>query len=400
MKLIQRSYQFELLPTKKQKILLDKHFGCIRFVYNYFLNQRKELYQTSKTSTNYYTQSSILTSLKKENETQWLNEVNSQSLQSSLRNLETAYVNFFRGTAKFPRFKSKRRKNSFTIPQHTSLENNRIYIPKFKEGIKVIKHREIKGTIGKFTISKHPSGKYFVSILSEENYQPIPKTGAVCGIDLGLKESIVTSDNERFKNNKYTKQYEIKLAKAQQHFSRKLKGSNSFERQRRKVARIYEKISNSRLDNLHKISHQLVSMYDVISLEDLNVKGMIKNHKLSKHISDVSWGNFVTLLQYKMNWNDKQLIKINRWYPSSKTCSNCGRINQDLTLDMREWKCSSCNSILDRDLNAAKNILSEGFRSLSVGTTDYTSGDSNKTSVKEHTSKKLEAQSISVGVVG
>lgn len=191
-------------------------------------------------------------------------------------------------------------------------------------------------------------------------------------------------------NNKYTKQYEKELAKAQKHLSRKTKGSNSFERQRWKIAKLHEKITNSRMDNLHKVSHQLVSDYDIIALEDLNVKGMVKNHKLAKHISDASWGTFVRLLEYKADWNDKQIVKINRFYPSSKTCCECGWINQDLNLSIREWSCKN-GHVLDRDLNAAKNILKEGLKIISSGTGDYTGGDLNKTLATKHKSVKPEA---------
>lgn len=390
MKTIFRTYKFELQPTKEQKILLDKHFGCIRYVYNFFLDQRKSQYQSNKKSDNYYKQAASLTELKKNEETIWLKEVNSQSLQFALRCLDTAYVNFFRGNAKFPRFKSKKNKNSFTIPQFAKLQDGRFYAPKFKEGIKVNVHREVKGEIGKCTLTKTPTGKYFVSILSEELYKPKEKTGAVCGIDLGLKDFVIASDGIKFKNNKYTRQYEKDLAKSQKHLSRKKKGSNSFERQRRKTARIHEKITNSRMDNLHKVTHKLVNDYDIIALEDLNIKGMVKNHKLSKHISDASWGTFVRLLEYKASWNDKQIVKINRFYPSSKTCSECGWINQNLNLSDREWICHNGHR-LDRDLNAAQNILKEGLNILSSGTGDYTDGDSNKTLVTKHKSVKSEA---------
>ena len=408
MKTIFRTYKFQLHPTQEQKILLDKHFGCIRFAYNYFLNQRKEQYQTNKKSDNYYVQAASLTELKKKEETAWLKEVNSQSLQFALKCLDTAYINFFRGNAQFPRFKSRKNKNTFTIPQFAKIEDDKFYAPKFKEGIKINIHREIKGEIGKCTLSKTPTGKYFVSILSEEQYQPKEKNGAVCGIDLGLKDFAITSDGIKFKNNKYTKQYERKLAKTQKNLSRKQKGSKSFERQKRKTARLHEKISNSRMDNLHKVSHQLIKNYDIIALEDLNVKGMVKNHKLSKHISDASWGTFVRLLEYKADWNDKQVVKINRFYPSSKTCGECGWINQDLNLSMREWVCNSCGVVHDRDLNAAKNILKEGLRIIeeskinskiiSGGTLENTGGAINKTSAKKRKAVKPEAQPIANGV--
>ena len=397
-KTIFRTYQFELQPTQEQKVLLDKHFGCVRFVFNHFLNERKEQYQADKKSDNYYKQAATLTELKKKEETAWLKEVNSQSLQFALRCLDTAYVNFFRGSAKFPRFKSRKKKNSFTVPQFAKLEGGRFFAPKFKEGIKVNVHREVKGEIGKCTLSKTPTGKYFVSILSEEQYQPKEKTCAICGIDLGLKDFAITSDGIKFKNNKYTKQYEKDLAKAQKHLSRKQKGSSSFERQKRKVAKIHEKISNTRQDVLHKVSHQLVSDYDIIALEDLNVKGMMSNRKLSKHIADASWGTFVRFLEYKADWNDKQVVKINRWYPSSKTCNVCGWINQDLNLSVREWTCKNGHH-LDRDENAAKNILNEGLKIISSGTGDYTGGDGVRSS-NTQLSVKPEAYPIAFGVGG
>ena len=398
MKTIFRTYQFELQPTQEQKVLLDKHFGCIRYVYNYFLNERKEQYQADKKSDNYYKQAATLTELKKKEETAWLKEVNSQSLQFALRCLDTAYVNFFRGNTKFPRFKSRKKKNSFTVPQFAKLEGHRFFAPKFKEGIKVNVHREMKGKIGKCTLSKTPTGKYFVSILSEEQYHAKEKTGAVCGVDLGLKDFAITSDGIKFKNNRYTKKYERDLAKAQKHLSRKQKGSSSFERQKRKVAKIHEKISNTRQDVLHKVSHQLVSDYDIIALEDLNVKGMMSNRKLSKHIADASWGTFVRFLEYKADWNDKQVVKINRFYPSSKTCNVCGWINQDLNLSVREWTCKNGHH-LDRDENAAKNILNEGLKIISAGTVDNTGGNGVRSS-NTQLSVKSEAQPISFSVGG
>ena len=399
MKTIHKTYRFELRPTQDQKVLLDKHFGCVRFVYNHFLNERKEQYQANKKSDNYYAQAKTLTELKKQEETVWLKEVNSQSLQFALRSLDTAYLNFFRGNAKFPRFKSRKRRNTFTIPQFGTLTDNKVHIPKFKGGIKVKLHREVKGEVGKMNITKTPTGKYYVSIFTEQGIEELPKTNKQVGIDLGLKDFVITSDGVKFKNNRYTKKYAKELKKAQQHLSRKQKGSNGFEKQKLKVAKIHEKIASCRLDTLHKISIELVRDYDLISVEDLNVKGMIKNHKLSKHIADASWGNFVTLLQYKCDWYGKELVKVSRFYPSSKTCNECDWINQDLKLSDREWTCKNGHH-LDRDENAAKNILKEGLKIISGGTLDNTDGDPNKTSVKKHKSVKSEAQPIAYGVGG
>ena len=369
--MINKTYRFRLLPTKEQEVLLNQHFGHSRWVYNHFLNERKEQYQADKKSDNYYKQAATLTKLKKEEDTKWLKEVNSQTLQFALRSLDTAFLNFFRGNAKFPKFKSRKHKNTFTIPQFGTLVGNKISIPKLKDGIKVKLHREVKGKIGKMNITKTPTGKYYVSIFTEQVIDELPKTNKQVGIDLGLKDFVITSDNKKFKNNRYTRKYAKQLKKAQQHLSRKQKGSNGFEKQKIKVAKIHEKIASCRLDALHKVSKQLVSEYDVIVCEDLNVKGMIKNHKLSKHISDASWGNFVTLLQYKCNWYGKELVKVNRFYPSSKTCGDCGWINQNLKLSDREWTCKSCGVIHDRDWNASKNILKEGLKNISAGTVDY-----------------------------
>lgn len=390
MKKIHKTYRFALMPTKEQEILLGKHFGCVRFVFNHFLNERKQQYEESRKSDNYYAQAKALTELKKQEERIWLKEVNSQTLQYALRCLDTAYLNFFRGNAKFPRFKSKKHKNSFTVPQFVTVENNFLHIPKFNDGIKVNVHRQIEGEIKHCTISKTPTGKYFVSILCEVEHKLKEKANKECGIDLGLKEFAITSDGIKFKNNRYTKHYERRLAKAQKHLSHKKKGSKRYDNQRLKVALLHEKVANTRLDNLHKISSRIISKYDTIALEDLNIKGMVKNHKLAKHISDASWGTFVRLLEYKANWNDKQILKVSRFYPSSKSCS-CGWINQNLKLSDRNWTCEKCGITHDRDVLAANNILKEAKRIIGTELSDNTLRGKNKTSEKKHKPLKSEA---------
>lgn len=370
-----KAYKYKLLPDEEQTVLLNKHFGSIRFIYNYFLNERKTEYETNKNTLNYYDNAKSLTELKHNDDYSWLKEINSQSLQYSLKCLDGAYQNFFKYKKGFPKFKSKKHKNSFAVPQSVKVNGDYLHIPKFKNGIRMIKHRPFNGIVKSCTISLTSTNEYFVSILVDTAHVPYEKTGKTVGIDLGLKDFVITSDKKRYKNNRYTKTYERELKAAQQHLSRKTKGSNRYNEQRLKVAKIHKKITNSRIDNLHKVSTDLVKNYDTIILEDLNVKGMIKNHKLSKHISDASWGKFVELLTYKASWNDKNLIKIDRFFPSSKTCNKCGYINQDLNLTMREWTCNACHSHLDRDINASLNILKEGIKILSSGTDDYRRGD-------------------------
>jgi len=369
-----KSYKYKIKPTEDQKVLLNKHFGSIRFVYNYFLNERKYEYETNRQSLNYNDNSSTLTLLKKKEEYKWLKEINSQSLQHSLKSLDDAYNSFFKKRTGFPKFKSKHNKNSFKVPQFVKVIGGKLIIPKFKDPIKIIQDRKFKGKIRQCTLSKTPTNEYFVSILVETEHKKFKKTGKEVGIDLGIKEFLITSDRYRYKNNRFTKTYAKKLKENQQHLSRKVKGSNRYNKQKLKVAKLYNKITNSRLDNLHKVSTELIKKYDIIYLEDLNIKGMIKNHKLSKHITDVSWGKFLTLLEYKSNWNDKKIIKIDRFFPSSKQCNNCGYVNQNLKLETREWICPSCGTKLDRDLNASINILKEGIK-ISLGTNDHRRGD-------------------------
>ena len=385
-----KAFKFRLEPTPDQTVLLSKHFGCARFVYNYFLKEKQDHYLLNKKTLNYNNCCNSMTSLKKQEEYSWLSEVNSQCLQAALKNLETAYGKFFKKQTKFPKFKSRKNNtNSFHCPQNVNIKNNKLFICKFREGIEFIKHREIKGEIRSATLSRTPTGKHYVSILCELPLEkPLKKTGKSIGVDLGLKDFAITSDGKRFKNEKFLKRYLKELKDQQKHFNRKQKESKRKERQRLKLARLYEKITNSRSNMHHQISSFLVKNYDLIALESLNVKGMMANHKLAQAIADVAWSGFVSKLEYKAKWYGKEVIRIETFFPSSKTCSCCGHQKSDLKLNDREWTCSSCNTIHDRDVNAAKNILQRGITIQSSGTDDYRHG------AKIRPKKKLKGTSV------
>ena len=365
MKKIHKSYKFRIYPTKEQESLLGKHFGHCRFVFNKFLNERKEKYLNEKISLNYYDNAKTLTELKKDEEFVWLKEVNAQSLQASIRNLDIAYKNFFNKQNKFPRFKSKYDRQSFKVPQNVLVEDDKLVIPKFKEGIKLNLHRKMEGEPLFATISKSTTGKYYVSITCKIEYKPFEKTNKSVGIDTGIKELAILSDGSSYENIKSLKTKLKKLKYEQRQLSKKQKGSQSRNKQKRKLALVHEQITNIRKDYLHKVSTEIVKNHDIISVEDLAVKNIMKNHCLAQAMSDVSLGAFYTMLEYKSNWNDRQFIKIDRFFPSSKTCSNCGWIKQDLTLSIRKWSCESCGEVHDRDINAAKNILKQGINILS-----------------------------------
>lgn len=365
MKLIYKSHRFRIYPTKEQKSLLSKHFGHCRFVFNRFLNERKKKYLNEKTSLNYYDNARTLTELKKDEEFVWLKEVNSQSLQASIRNLDVAYKNFFNKQNKFPRFKSKYDRQSFKVPQNVTVEEGKLIIPKFKEGISLNLHRKIEGKVLFATISKSTTGKYYASITCEVEHTSFEKTNKQVGVDTGIKELAILSNGIKYENIKVLKTKLKKIKYEQRQFSKKQKGSRSRNKQKIKLALVHEQIANIRKDYLHKISTEIIKNHDLIAVEDLAVKNIMKNHCLAQAMNDVSLGAFYTMLEYKAGWNDRQFVKIDRFFPSSKTCSSCGWIKQDLTLSIREWACESCGEGHDRDLNAAKNILKQGINILS-----------------------------------
>ena len=358
------TYKFRLYPNQDQTKRLNAHFGCVRWVYNHFLAQRQSAYLTNGESPNYYAQANELPALKKE--LPWLKETNSQVLQFSLKCLQTAYNNFFAKRAKFPRFHAKKRKQAFTVPQHVSVDDGKLYFPKFNEGVKVRLYRKIEGTIRHATVSKNCAGQFFVSILVEREIKPLRKSKKEVGIDLGITTLAMPSSGKPFENIRPYRSLERKLRVLNKDLHRKQKGSKNREKARLKLARLHNKITNIRSDHLHKISRQIIDENQVICLEDLNIKGMLRNRSLAKSISDVSLSELVRQLEYKAVWYGRTIIKIDRWFPSSKMCSACNYVMETLPLDIREWTCPKCGVKHNRDRNAAKNILNEGKRTVGI----------------------------------
>ena len=369
-----KTYKFRIYPNKQQTILINKTIGSSRFVFNHFLHLWNETYSKTKKGLSYNTCATMLPSMKKSETYAWLKEVDSIALQSSIKNLEDSFNRFFKKQNKAPRFKSKKNSvQSYTtksINNNIQIEGNKVKLPKLK-WVKFANSREVKGRILNATISKRPSGKYFVSLLVEETIRELSKTESSIGIDLGIKDFVILDNGKIYNNNKFTYKMEQKLKREQRKLSRrqlqaKKKGINLFEaknyqKQKIKVARLHEKVMNQREDFLNKVSTEIIKNHDIICIEDLNVKGMLRNHKLSKSISDVSWSSFVTKLQYKADWYGKEIIKIDKWYPSSQICSSCGTNSGKKTLDIRTWTCK-CGVKHDRDINASKNIKNEGLR--------------------------------------
>jgi len=363
-----KAYKYRLYPTKLQKELIVKHIGSSRFVYNLALETKTTVYAGNKINLSSFDLIKQIPELKKE--CTFLKEINSQSLQQSIQNMEIAFKRFFKGQANFPKFKSKNRsRQSFVVPQNIKIEDNRLIIPKFKEGIEIVLHREIKGTIKRATISRTPTDKYFASILVDINTE-IPKKIPVkeettIGIDLGIKDFLTTSNGLKIDNPKNLRKAQDKLKYVQRKYS-KYKG----KRTKYRLALAHEKIVNKRKDFLHKTSTELIRENQSIAIEDLNINGMLKNHNLAQAITDVSWSTFVSMLEYKADWYGKNILKIGRFDPSSKTCSVCGAINKELSLQDREWICKGCGSVLDRDINASINIKNFALKKyLCVGRT-------------------------------
>jgi putative transposase len=357
--------KLRIYPTEQQKVSLAKAFGTTRWVWNHFLALTNQTYKETGKGIAKYDMIKQLPKLKKQEETEWLKETYSQSLQSVCLNLSRAFVNFFEKRAKYPRFKSRYGKQSLIYPQNVKLAKNKIYFPKL-DWIDAVIHRPIEGIIRTVTITKNCAEQYYASLMFEDGEEPpLPKTeGKAIGIDLGLTYFCITSDCQKFDNPRCLKKHEQNLKIKQQQLSRKQKSSNNRNKSRLKVAKVHNKISRCRGDFHHKLSRRIVNENQVLVLENLAIKNMVKNHNLAQAISQAGWGQFCTMLKYKAEQFGKIYLEIDRFFPSSKTCHVCLNQVGSLPLDVRQWTCSSCNTTHDRDINAAISLRDEGLRLL------------------------------------
>jgi len=370
MKKQKRAYKYRYYPTDEQKRILARTFGCTRYIYNWGLRQRTDVYYKRQERLYYSDLSAMLTDLKKQEDHTWLNEVSCVPPQQALRHLDRAFRNFFEGRAEYPKFKRKYgpqaaeyTKSAFTWKDGT------LTLARMDEPLDIHWSRELpKGySPTMVTVTKDCANRYFVSILVEEDIKPLPVINKQVGLDLGLKSMVILSTGEAVGNPRYYAQDEKCLAKAQRRHAKKKKGSKNREKARRKVARVHARINDRRRDYQHKLSTRIVNENQVICVESLAVKNMVKNHCLAKSIHDVGWGEFVRQLEYKSQWYGRTLVKIDKWYPSSKRCFDCGHVVEDLPLEIRVWTCPECGVVHDRDQNAARNILAAGLAVSACG---------------------------------
>ena len=368
---MKRAFKFRFYPTGAQAVELSRTFGCVRKVYNLALQARTEAWFLRQERVNYNATSAMLTGWKKTEDLSYLAEVSSVPLQQTLRHLQGAFANFFEGRAKYPRFKS--RKKSRRSAEYTSsafrYRDGKLFLAKMSEPLDIVWSRSLpEGTVpSTVTVSQDAAGRWFVSLLCEDAITPAPATPNVVGIDAGLTSLVTLSTGEKISNPKFEKQDRARLAKAQRDLARKAVGSKNRAKARIKVARVHARVADRRRDHLHKVSTRLVRENQTIVIEDLTVRNMLKNRSLARAISDASWTELRSMLEYKARWYGRELIAVDRWFPSSKTCSSCGRLVAKLPLHLREWACAECVTVHDRDVNAAKNILAAGLAVSACG---------------------------------
>lgn len=355
-----------IYPTEPQTKALAVQFGCARWAWNEALVKYQELYRETGKGLNYHAMAIRLPKLKQDHE--WLKEADSQALQQSLQNLSRAFENFFAKRGRYPRFKSKHGRQSIQYPQRVKLDGNKIYLPKIG-WTRCVVHREIVGKIKTVTVSRNACGQFYASILTDDGVEApaVSMEGKAIGVDVGLSHLAITSNGTKFDNPRYLCKAERNLKRKQRKLSRKKKGSNRRNKARQLVARAHNRVACARKDYLHKLSRQIVNENQVIAVEDLYVKGIMKNHKIARAVSDVGWGMFVGFLEYKAARAGKAFVKCDRWFPSTKMCSECGCVTETKSLDVRSWDCPRCGAHHDRDINAARNIRDEGLRILAGG---------------------------------
>lgn len=393
---MQKAYRYRFYPTIEQESLLRRTMGCARLVYNKALAARTEGWYERQERIDFVQTSSMLTGWKKQEDLDFLNDVSSVPLQQGLRNLQKAFTNFFAGRAKYPNFKKKSNGGSAEFTKAGfRWKDGQVFLAKCVEALPIRYSRDLPADCepSTITVKLEPSGRWFVSMLVDTNIPHLPKSDKQIGLDVGITSLITTSNGDKITNPKHFKQLRKKLKRLQKALSRKQKGSNNRYKARVKVARVHAQITDARTDFLHKLTTQLVRENQTIVVEDLAIKNMVKNHKLALAISDASWGELIRQLAYKCEWYGRELIKIDRWFPSSKRCGNCGHIVDKLPLNIREWGCPECGTNHDRDINAAHNILAAGLAVSVCGANIRPDRESSKGQLRETRSGALRSGS-------